>query len=449
MFIYFLKIKKLVRQTEAVHILYLASMKSPAFLRHPLAFVLFGSVAAFCTYTCMYAFRKGITAVTFEGMVYAGISYKSWLVIAQVFGYALSKRIGVKVVSEMTPGRRVMSILGFVTVAQLALLGFALVPAPWNIVFLFLNGLPLGMVYGVMLGFLEGRRQTDALVAGLTASFIFASGFVKTVALTIRRDWGVSEYWLPLTTGMLFVLPMLLSLYALSLLPPPTAEDRALRTTRQPMNADERRTFLRTFAAGLIPFIASYVLLTAFRDFRDNFGPEIIKSLGITDPGVFAQTETIVALCILALMGSIQLVRDNTRAFQLINVVMISSVLMIGLSTWLYQQGMLSPGVWYTLMGLGLYGAYVPCNGLFFERFVASFRYVSTVGFIVTLADFYGYLGSVAVLLYKNFGQSTISYLDFFIYGAYALSIIYALLMAISYRAFWRMGKERRVLAEV
>ncbi|MBO0948558.1 DUF5690 family protein [Fibrella forsythiae] len=424
-------------------------MRSPAFLRHPAAFVVFGSVVAFCTYTCMYAFRKGITAVSFEGMAYAGISYKSWLVIAQVFGYAMSKRIGVKVVSEMTPARRVVSILSFVAFALLALLGFAVVPAPWNIVFLFLNGLPLGMVYGTVIGFLEGRRQTDALVAGLTASFIFASGFVKTVALTLRRDWGVTEYWLPFVTGLLFVLPMLVSLYALSLLPPPTAEDRALRTTRQPMDADERNTFLRTFSTGLIPFIVSYVLLTAFRDFRDNFGPEIIKSLGITDPAVFAQTETIVALGILLLMGSIQLVRDNTRAFQLINVVMIGSVAMIGLSTWLFQQGMLSPGIWYTLMGLGLYGAYVPCNGLFFERFVASFRYVSTVGFIVTLADFYGYLGSVGVLLYKNFGQSNVSYLDFFIYGAYALSITYALLMAISYRAFWRMGKERQVAISV
>ncbi|ARK09251.1 DUF5690 family protein [Fibrella sp. ES10-3-2-2] len=421
-------------------------MKSPAFLRHPLAFLLFGSVAAFCTYTCMYAFRKGITAVSFEGMAYAGISYKSWLVIAQVFGYALSKRIGIKVVSEMAPARRALNILGFVTVALLALLGFALVPAPWNIIFLFLNGLPLGMVYGTVLGFLEGRRQTDALVAGLTASFIFASGFVKTVALTIRRDWGVSEYWLPFATGLLFVLPMLLALYALSLLPPPTAEDRALRTARQPMDSDERKAFLRTFAAGLIPFVLSYVLLTAFRDFRDNFGPEIIKSLGITDPAVFAQTETIVALCILVMMGSIQFVRDNTRAFQLINVVMIASVAMIGVSTWLFQQGRLSPGIWYTLMGVGLYGAYVPCNGLFFERFVASFRYVSTVGFIVTLADFYGYLGSVGVLLYKNFGQSNVSYLDFFIYGAYALSIAYSLLMVVSYRAFRRMGHERQAL---
>ena len=396
----------------------------------------------------MYAFRKGITAVTFEGMMYAGISYKIWLIMAQVFGYALSKRIGVKVVSEMPPGRRVISILGFITVAELALLGFALVPAPWNIVFLFLNGLPLGMVYGVVLSFLEGRRQTDALVAGLTASFIFASGFVKTVALTLRRDWDVSEFWLPLTTGLLFVLPMLVSLYALSLLPPPTDADRALRTARQPMNADDRQAFVRTFATGLVPFIASYVLLTAFRDFRDNFGPEIIKSLGITDLAVFAQTETIVALGILALMGSLQVIKDNTLAFRLINIVMVVSVCLVGLSTWLFQQGLVSPGVWYTLVGLGLYGAYVPCNGLYFERFVASFRYVSTVSFVVTLADWYGYLGSVAVLLYKNFGQSNISYLDFFIYGAYIIAIAYALLIAISYRAFWRMGKKRRVALE-
>lgn len=424
-------------------------MKSPAFLRHPLAFVVFGTVAAFCTYTCMYAFRKGITAVTFEGMMYAGISYKIWLIMAQVLGYALSKRIGVKVVSEMPPGRRVISILGFITVAELALLGFALVPAPWNIVFLFLNGLPLGMVYGVVLSFLEGRRQTDALVAGLTASFIFASGFVKTVALTLRRDWDVSEFWLPLTTGLLFVLPMLVSLYALSLLPPPTDADRALRTARQPMNADDRQAFVRTFATGLVPFIASYVLLTAFRDFRDNFGPEIIKSLGITDLAVFAQTETIVALGILALMGSLQVIKDNTLAFRLINIVMVVSVCLVGLSTWLFQQGLVSPGVWYTLVGLGLYGAYVPCNGLYFERFVASFRYVSTVSFVVTLADWYGYLGSVAVLLYKNFGQSNISYLDFFIYGAYIIAIAYALLIAISYHAFWRMGKERRVASEL
>lgn len=411
-------------------------MSSPAFLRNPTVFTLFGAIAAFCTYACMYAFRKGITAVSFDGLAFAGVSYKIWLITAQVLGYAASKRIGVKVVSEMTPGRRALSILLFIGLAELALLGFALVPAPWNIGFLFLNGLPLGMVYGIMLGFLEGRKQTDALVAGLTASFIFASGFVKTVALTIRADWGVSEFWLPFVTGALFALPLLVSVYALTLLPPPTAEDRALRTERKPMDAQERRAFVSTFGPGLVLLIASYVILSAFRDFRDNFGPEILRDAGVSNPGIFAKTETLVAVGVLLVMALLQRVTDNFRAFTLLNGLMLLGGALVGLSTWAYTGGLLSTGTWFLLTGLGLYMSYVPCNGLYFERLVASFRYVSTVGFIVTLADWYGYLGSVGVLLYKNFGQGSISYLAFFINGAYILAVVYTLLVIGSYIYF-------------
>ncbi|GAB3723081.1 DUF5690 family protein [Spirosoma lituiforme] len=422
---------------------------TPKFLRNPTVFMLFGATAAFCTYACMYAFRRGITAVTFDGMTFAGISYKIWLVTAQVFGYALSKGIGIKVVSEMSPSRRAINILLFVLVALLALLGFALVPAPYNIIFLFLNGLPLGLIYGTMLGFLEGRRQTDGLVAGLTASFIFASGFVKTVALTIRADWGVSEFWLPFVTGSLFVLPMLVSIYALTLLPPPTAEDRALRTERKPMNADERRDFVRNFRPGLVLLIASYVLLSAFRDFRDNFGPEILKDAGVNNPGIFAKTETLVAVGILIVMALLQRVTNNFRAFALLNGLMLAGGTLVGASTYAYSTGMLSPGNWFLLTGLGLYMAYVPCNGLYFERLIATFRYVSTVGFIVTLADWYGYLGSVAVLLYKNFGHANISYREFFMDGAYILSAVYGVLVVASFIYFSRRFKTSQAIQVV
>ena len=423
-------------------------MRSPAFLRNPTAFVIFGSVAAFCTYACMYAFRRGITAVTFEGMVFAGVSYKIWLVTAQVFGYAVSKGIGIKVVSEMSPGRRAINILLFVSVALLALLGFALVPAPWNIVFLFLNGLPLGLVYGTMLGFLEGRRQTDALVAGLTASFIFASGFVKTVALTIKSDWGVSEFWLPFVTASLFVLPMLVAIYALTLLPPPTAEDRAQRTERKPMDAAERRAFVRSFGPGLVLLITSYVLLSAFRDFRDNFGPEILRDAGVENPGIFAKTETLVAVGVLILMALLQRVKNNFRAFTFLNSIMLTGGLLVGLSTYAYATGLLSPGHWFLLTGLGLYMGYVPCNGLYFERLVAAFRYVSTVGFIVTLADWYGYLGSVAVLLYKNFGHASISFREFFMNGAYILAVFYTVLVISSFIYFRQRYQSREAVQE-
>ncbi|GAB3219576.1 DUF5690 family protein [Spirosoma arcticum] len=411
-------------------------MKPTAFLRNPTAFMLFGATAAFCTYACMYAFRKGITAVTFEGMAFAGIGYKTWLVTAQVLGYAVSKGLGVKFVSEMSPGRRAGNLLLLVGAALLALLLFALVPAPYNIIFLFLNGLPLGMVYGIMLGFLEGRRQTDALVAGLTASFIFASGFVKTVALSIKSGWGVSEFWLPFVTGSLFVLPMLGAVYALTLLPPPTDEDRALRTERKPMSQPDRQAFVRNFGPGLVLLIMSYVLLTAFRDFRDNFGPEILRDAGVQNPGIFAQTETLVAVGVLIVMALLQRVTDNFRAFVLLNGIMLAGGALVGLSTYAYSAGLLSPGTWFLLTGLGLYMGYVPCNGLYFERLVAAFRYVSTVGFIVTLADWYGYLGSVGVLLYKNFGQGDISFRQFFMYGAYGLAILYSVLVVISFLYF-------------
>ncbi len=397
---------------------------------------LLGAVAAFSTYTAVSGFRKAITAVQFEGISFGGIDYKIWLVMAQVLGYAFSKLIGVKVVSEMKPHQRPMYLLGLVFFALLALLGFATVPAPYNIIFLFLNGLPLGMVYGTVLGFLEGRKQTEILISALTASFIFASGLVKTVALVLMQRGGVSELWAPFITGVIFLIPLLLSVWGLSRIPAPTEEDKFLRTERLPMNRLDRKAFVNTFPTGLTLLIISYVLLTAFRDFRDNFATEILKGAAVGNPALFTQTETLIALIILGLMAGLRWVQDHFRAFTLINILMLAGAMLVGFSTWLYQLGAVSAGAWFMFTGLGMYMAYVPCNGLYFERLVAAFRYVSTVGFIVTLADWYGYLGSVFVLLYKNFGQPDISFQAFYVYGCYGLCGMYILLTLLSYASF-------------
>jgi hypothetical protein len=187
---------------------------------------------------------------------------------------------------------------------------------------------------------------------------------------------------------------------------------------------------------GLVLFIVAYVFLTAFRDFRDNFAPEILQAAGVNDPLIFTQSETTVSVVILLLMATLRWVKDNWRAFYVINGLLILGGLTVGVSTWLFQQGLLSAGVWFTLTGVGLYLAYVPCNGLYFERFVAAFKYVSTVSFVVTLADWWGYLGTVAVLLYKNFGQPDISFLDFFIYAGYVLAVLYVVLIVTSFGYF-------------
>src|SRR3954454_579539 len=81
-------------------------------------------IAAFGTYFCMYAFRKPFTAASFAEASSLRASLKPLLVMAQVFGYMLSKFIGIKVIAEMPPERRAAGILFLITFAELALVLF-------------------------------------------------------------------------------------------------------------------------------------------------------------------------------------------------------------------------------------------------------------------------------------------------------------------------------------
>ena len=67
----------------------------------------------------------------------------------------------------------------------------------------FLNGLPLGMIFGLVLAFLEGRKCTEALAAGLCASFIVSSGVVKSVGRWLIVNQGYSEFEMPWITGLI------------------------------------------------------------------------------------------------------------------------------------------------------------------------------------------------------------------------------------------------------
>ena len=110
-------------------------------------FVSYAVVVAFATYFCMYAFRKPFAAARFEGLSFFGteVELKTALVISQIVGYALSKFIGIKVCSEASGSRRAWLLVWLILWAETALLAFAIVPASWRIVPIFLNGLPLGI----------------------------------------------------------------------------------------------------------------------------------------------------------------------------------------------------------------------------------------------------------------------------------------------------------------
>lgn len=396
-------------------------------------FTVYVSVCSFCLYTCIFALRKTFGVATYENLSVWGADFKVWMVIFQVLGYMLSKFIGIKVVSELAAASRARGILIMVSVASLAWLFFAITPTPYNLIFLFLNGLPLGMVWGMVFGYLEGRKFTEVLGASLSVSFIFSAGFAKTIGGFLIRDWGTSEFWMPFVASCLFFLPLLLFLYLLNQIPPPTADDERLRTKRKPMTGRERINYTFTFLPGLILLILTYMLLTAFRDFRDNFSAEIWKSLGYGDkPGIFTITESSVAFIVLIVIGSLMLIKNNFKAMVVNHIIVLIGMIGVGTSTYAFQQGILDAPVWMILVGMGLYFGYIQFNSIFFDRLIATFQYVGTVGFLIYLADSFGYLGSVGVLLFKEFGNAELSWLEFFVSGGYILSVTGSLLITLS-----------------
>ncbi|RYC50792.1 DUF5690 family protein [Flagellimonas olearia] len=398
----------------------------------------------------MYAFRKPFTVATFDGLAYFGVDYKILLIIAQVLGYALSKFIGIKVISELKPNRRLLLLISLIFLAEMALIGFATLPAPYNIVFMFLNGIPLGMVWGIVFSYVEGRRFTDVLGVILCASFIVSSGVVKSVGLYVMNNWGVSELWMPSVTGALFVLPLLLSSYFLQRVPPPTALDMEQRTERIPMTKQDRKALVKKFFFPLLLVVIFYTFLTAFRDFRDNFARELWDSMGYKgDISVFSTSEIIIAIIVLLIIGSIFYVKDNFRALLTYHLLLILGTVVLGISTLMFQLGMMNPFVWMVCTGFGLYICYVPFNCLFFDRFIAAFKIKGNSGFLIYIADAFGYVGSVLVLLYKNFGQANLSWLNFFVYGTYAVAVIGICISVVLFVHFGARHKSEKLNQEL
>ena len=407
----------------------------------PGLFALYAVAMAFTTYFAMYSFRKPFAAAHFEGETFWVLDLKSALIISQLFGYALSKFLGIKFNSEMRPNQRAWALVFLIVWAELALLVFAVAPPAGKVIALFLNGLPLGTVWGVVFSFLEGRRTSEILGAGLSCAYVVASGAVKSIG-KVLLDHGISEAWMPATTGLLFLPVFLAAVYGLSLIPPPSPEDVAARTVREPMNTAERRQFLKRFLPGLLLLVLVYFFLTAYRDFRDNYAAEIWADLGLGDQASkFTVTELPIALSVMLVLGLLYLVKDNRRGLFLTYVIMATGAVLVGLGTLLFDAGVIGPTVWMVLVGLGLYLGYVPYGCVLFDRTIAALGIVATAVFLIYFSDAVAYGGSVGVVLYKNLGQANISKLQFFRVFSYATSGICLVSLAISGRYFLRRAR--------
>ena len=400
--------------------------------------------AAFGVYFCMYGFRKPFTVASFEGLSYFGVDYKILIIIAQAVGYFISKFIGIKFISELKPAKRRSCLFSFIAVAELSLLGFAAVPAPYNILFMFLNGIPLGMIWGIVFSYIEGRKTTEIIGLFLCSSFVVSSGFTKSAGKFLMDTFSISEFWMPFSAGLIFIIPLLVFGILLERIPQPTEEDILLKSKRQPLNGPERKALIQQFFVPVVCIIFLYISLTVLRDFRDNFNREIWDGLHFHfDSSIFTLTEIPIAIMVLVILSFMVKVKNNKKAFAYYHYILFGGILVVGFSTYLFQQGSLSPFVWMTISGFGMYLCYIPFNGIYFDRMIAAFDIKGNVGFLIYIVDSFGYLGSVLILLYKNFGSSQTSWLSFYISLNYIITITVLILSIIAFLAFKKKSKPK------
>lgn len=395
----------------------------------PFQMSLFAGIMGFLAYSSMYAFRKPFAAGTFEGEDFWGMDLKVWLILAQTLGYMASKFYGIKLISELQEKGRATLIIGLITISWAGLLGFAFLPAPFNILCFFINGFPLGLIWGIVFHYMEGRQFTEMMGSVLAASFVFSSGFVKSVGSFLIWDLGVSEHWMPFSTGAIFYPLLLLSVFLLNHIPNPSERDLALRSPRVAMTKQERRRFFHEFKPGLIFLILVYMMLTGLRDLRDNFVVEIWREMDISlSPQLLTQTEVPITIILLILMSGLVLIRNNRQAFFLNHWMILFGFALALTATILHQSSALSSFLWMVLVGTGVYLAYIPFNSLLFDRLIATFKSAGNVGFLMYLVDSFGYLGSSLILVSKQLGfWVSMSWLSF-----YSQSILIFLTLSIA-----------------
>ena len=384
----------------------------------------------------MYAFRKPFAAAQYEGLSFLGtaIDIKTAFVVSQIFGYALAKVIGIRVCSEFSRGRRAMGLVVMIGLAALSLLLFAVLPNQFKTVAIFFNGLSLGMVWGLVVWYLEGRRTSEMLLAGLSCAFIVASGVVKDVGRWLMSVHMIDQFWMPFVTGLCFLPLFLIAVALLDQIPQPSDKDMLSRVQRKTMRRRERLDFVTRFLPGLAMLMIAYFFLTAYRDFRDNYGVEIFEQLGYgeEETAIFTRSELWVAFGVIGTLAALNLIKNNRLGLIGAFVIMALGTSLLGFGTLLLDADRINGLTFMILSGLGSYLAYVPYGSVLFDRLIASTRSVGTAVFTIYVADAIGYGGAISVLLSKDVIAGDMPRLEFFRNMTYFMAILGTVLLVIS-----------------
>ena len=235
----------------------------------------YSAALGFLLYFAMNALRKPFAASKFDDDLgeplewfNTGMTLKTALVVFQILGYMISKFIAVKVTSE-AKGKQDYWLVGLCSAAMVSLLLFGIVGSFYpNLTpfIMFFNGLPLGLFWGMVVMYFEGRNGSDFTLVCFSISMIVSSGMVKDVGLTVLLNWGVSQYWMPAVVGAIFGPLFLACILGLNQLAPPSRQEVVEKGERTSMTTKDKWDYFVAYWPGLLALWVAVCFLTAYRD---------------------------------------------------------------------------------------------------------------------------------------------------------------------------------------
>ncbi len=217
------------------------------------------------------------------------------------------------------------------------------------------------------------------------------------------------------------------------------------------MDARQRWRFFLAYALGLSALLTMYMLITVLRSIRSDYAPEIWSGLlgqkVQTPPAVFTTSETFVALAVMVANGLCFLIRDSRKAFYAALAIGACGTLLICLSVAGLRAGLLGGFAFMVVTGIGLYLPYVAVHTTIFERLIAITRDRGNLGYLMYLADAFGYLGYPIFIVVVRIVAPKPDFLRLFATTAICLAI--ASLACIVVAGMYFRGLQGRVAGEV
>jgi hypothetical protein len=244
---------------------------------------------------------------------------------------------------------------------------------------------------------------------------------LKTTYLEVHR-WlpGITEFWMPFLMGLLFLPLFLFFVWMLGVMPAPTKEDIILRTEREPMTAQDKKSVLKEYGFPVFCILVCYALLIVGRDFRDNFTIEIWNEIEVGwVSSVLSKTEMITGFVVLIVIACLAFIKNNLIGFRMTNLVIFTGILMSGVSSLLFEMHLISGFYWMMSIGTGMFLGFTVIQSALFDRMIALFRIKANAGFFVYICESIGYLGSASLLLFKELFMKQLSWSNVLIQFTY------------------------------